>query len=114
MSAVAEAAYLLHDLVGPRRAGESVKTVLRRASSLLPRASANRVKDLWYADRRIRVHADEITHLRRIENAALGVPRPHLPQGMGDFAARTVVRAVIEAIDTERETAAQALIEGSK
>lgn len=61
-----EAASLLRQVAGNRRADESVKAVLRRVKRKLRNWSDSRVKAIWYQDRRVRVRAEEVAELRSI------------------------------------------------
>ncbi len=64
MSALAEASMLVRDLAEPGRPGETVKAALQRACRHLTGWPPSRVRDLWYADPRISVSADEMNRLR--------------------------------------------------
>lgn len=64
MSALAEASMLVHALAEPRPAADSVKAALQRASRKLSGWAPSRVRDIWYADPRIRVSAEEMGRLR--------------------------------------------------
>lgn len=66
MSAIAEASFLIRRIAGPRQADESVKLTMRRTARRLAGWSANRVKDLWYADPRVKVSGDELLQLRAV------------------------------------------------
>lgn len=65
----AEASVLVRQLAKPFDVGDSVKCCLRRVSRKLP-WSFNRVKDVWYADARISISAEEMTQLRRAAKLA--------------------------------------------
>lgn len=88
MNALAEASFLVRQLAEPRPAGDSVKSAIGRAyrrigkwSETRARAardtaaeapapwSFNRVKDLWYADRRVSVSGDELLELQAVARA---------------------------------------------
>jgi hypothetical protein len=69
MSAAAllsEASRLIRLVSEPRPAGDSVKAAQARCLRRLRSWSANRVKDVWSGDRRIRVRADEVDQLRAL------------------------------------------------
>jgi hypothetical protein len=63
-----EAADLLRELAGGRKADESVKAVLRRVRRKLTDWKPSRVRDVWYRDPRVKVRAGEIEQLRAIVN----------------------------------------------
>jgi len=63
-----EAAGLLRELAGNRRADESMKAVLRRVRRRLADWKPSRVRDIWYRDPRVKLRAGEIEQLRAIEN----------------------------------------------
>lgn len=63
-----EAADLLRELAGTRRADESMKAVLRRVRRRLADWKPSRVRDIWYRDPRVKLRAGEIEHLRAIAN----------------------------------------------
>jgi hypothetical protein len=65
VSSLAEASFLLRRVAEPRPAGDSVKAALSRAWRRLPGWSFNRIRDVWHADHRIRISADELDQLRR-------------------------------------------------
>jgi len=67
MSALIECQSMMRQLARPAEPGESVKAVLLRVCRKLPGWSYSRVRDVWYADDRVRVSGDE---LRDIERAA--------------------------------------------
>ena len=73
MSSVEFAQYALREAVAPPSFG-SLKARLRHATSVMRRRnwSANRVKDCWYADPRIRPDADEIRDLEDITGLRYG------------------------------------------
>lgn len=62
----AEAVMLVQRIAGARSPGESVKAVIGRVCRSLRKfgLSANRVRDLWYADPRVSVRVDELEALR--------------------------------------------------
>ena len=64
MSSLAEAQTLVRQLAQPARPGESIKAAMARAARQLPSWSFNRIHDVWTADTRIRVRADELDELR--------------------------------------------------
>ena len=64
MSALAEASMLVRELAEPGSPGETVKAALQRACRRLGGWPPSRVRDLWYADPRISVSADEMNRLR--------------------------------------------------
>jgi hypothetical protein len=69
MSAIAEASHLVRQIAEPCPAGDSVKAAMLRACRRVGSLSFNRVKDIWYADRRVSVSGDELNHLRAIARA---------------------------------------------
>lgn len=73
MSALEFAQHALRTRVAPKAMG-SVKERLRHATSVLRRRnwSANRVKDLWYADCRARPIPDEILDLEELTGLKYG------------------------------------------
>ena len=66
MNALAEANSLVHGAAGP---GGSSKERVLRAARALSGLSFSRVRDLFYADPRCRVRADELDYLRRVSAA---------------------------------------------
>lgn len=73
MSSVEFAQYALREGIAPPSLG-SLKARLRHATSVMRRKnwSANRVKDCWYADPRIRPDADEIRDLEQLTGLKYG------------------------------------------
>lgn len=69
VTALAEAQTLIRALAEPSPAGESIKAALRRVGRKLPQWSSNRVRDVWNADERIRIRADELDELREANRA---------------------------------------------
>lgn len=65
-AALDEAAGLLRELAGGRKAGESVKAVLWRVRRNLTNWKPSRVRDVWYRDPRVKVRAGEIEQLRAL------------------------------------------------
>jgi hypothetical protein len=63
MTELAEAQMIVAVVAGP---DGSAKERVLRASRLLSRLSFSRVRDLFYADPRCRVRADELDYLRRM------------------------------------------------
>jgi hypothetical protein len=61
-----EAADLLKRVAGERQADESLKSVFNRLDRKLSGWSANRIRDVWRRDRRIRIRAEEVEQLRAI------------------------------------------------
>ena len=61
-----EAARLIRILAEPRPVGDSTKTAMARAWRRLPNWSWNRAKDVWKADSRIRIRAEELEQLRQL------------------------------------------------
>lgn len=61
-----EAAGLLRELAGTRRADESMKAVLRRVRRRLADWKPSRVRDIWYRDPRVKLRAGEIEQLRTL------------------------------------------------
>lgn len=68
VTALVEAQTLIRALAEPSPAGESIKAALRRVGRKLPNWSNNRVRDVWNADDRIRIRADELDELRAAKN----------------------------------------------
>ncbi len=64
VSVLVEAQGLVRSLAEPRPAGDKIKEALRRAARKLPQWSPNRVRDVWNADERVRVRAEELEELR--------------------------------------------------
>ncbi len=62
MSSVSEASVLLRRVAGPREAGDSVKTLIRRAARRLG-WEFSRTRGLWYAAAR-RIDSEEMDRLR--------------------------------------------------
>lgn len=73
MSSVEFAQYALREGIAPPTLG-SLKARLRHATHVMRRKnwSANRVKDCWYADPRIRPDADEIRDLEQLTGLKYG------------------------------------------
>lgn len=73
MTSIAFAQHALRERVAPPSVG-SVKARLRYAVTAMNRRnwSANRVKDVWYADPRISLSADEIRDLEEITGLRYG------------------------------------------
>lgn len=73
MSSVDFAQYGLRERIAPRSLG-SVKERLRQAHRVLSRRqwSENRVRDVWYADPRISLNADEIRDIEEITGLRYG------------------------------------------
>lgn len=69
MSATAEASFLIRQLAEPIPPGDSVKAGLSRAYRRLEGWTFNRVRDVWHADHRIRISAEELAHLRNVAKA---------------------------------------------
>lgn len=69
VTALAEAQTLIRALAEPSPAGEKIKAALRRVSRKLPNWSNNRIRDVWNADERIRIRADELDELREANRA---------------------------------------------
>jgi hypothetical protein len=61
-----EASELLRTIAGERRADESTKAVLRRVGRKLTDWSANRIRDVWRRDPRVRIRAEEVEQLRAL------------------------------------------------
>lgn len=66
LNARVEAQSLIRVLAEPCPAGDSVKAAMLRAWRKLPNWTFNRVIDVWKADPRIAIKADEMDQLRRI------------------------------------------------
>ncbi|MGH6836934.1 MAG: hypothetical protein ACREC9_15670 [Methylocella sp.] len=65
MSTLCEASLLIRQIGGEGQA----KAVIRRAHTRLQTWTHNRVKDIYFAERRVRVWGDEIDALRAVANA---------------------------------------------
>lgn len=65
----AEAAALIRRVAEPRPVGDSTKAAMLRAWRRLGTWTFNRVKDVWKADQRIRVRAEEMDQLRAATRA---------------------------------------------
>lgn len=63
---VTEASLLLREIAGSRAAGETIKGVLRRLHRKLVDWSPGRIRDVWYADVRVRLRAEEVEQLRAL------------------------------------------------
>lgn len=61
-----EAASLLRQVAGNRRADESMKGVLRRVQRKLKNWKNSRVKAIWYRDKRVRLRAEELDELKSL------------------------------------------------
>jgi hypothetical protein len=66
MSSTEEATFLLRQLALPAPAGDSTKSAISRAHRVLKTWTWNRVRDVWHADPRISVSADELDQLRNL------------------------------------------------
>lgn len=66
MASLDEAADLLRQIAGNRRADESLKAVLRRVGRQLSDWSDSRIRAVWYRDRRTVVRAAEVEQLRAV------------------------------------------------
>src|SRR5215470_18089442 len=66
MSSTAEASSLVRQLALPAPAADSTKAAISRAHRVLKTWTWNRVRDVWHADPRIRVSADELDQLRNL------------------------------------------------
>lgn len=66
VSSIVEASFLVRRIALPAQIGDTIKRQIDRASRRIPFWSASRVKDVWYADPRIRIGADELADLRDI------------------------------------------------
>jgi hypothetical protein len=64
--ALSEAAGLLREIAGSRRADESVKGVFQRLSRDLVDWSYGRIRAVWYEDERLNIRAAEVEQLRQI------------------------------------------------
>jgi hypothetical protein len=69
MSSTAEASSLLRRIAAPTEADGSVKAALQRAHRKLSTWSFNRVRDVFHADPRIRISAEEMDQLRAATRA---------------------------------------------
>jgi hypothetical protein len=65
-----EASDLLRRAAGDRRAGESLKSVLRRVGRDLKGWRPSRVRAVWYRDKRVRIRAEEIEQIRALGPAS--------------------------------------------
>jgi Lon protease-like protein len=61
-----EAADLLREIAGNRRADESLKALFRRLQRKLADWSDNRIRDVWHRDPRVSVRSVEIEQLRSL------------------------------------------------
>jgi hypothetical protein len=66
MSSTAEASSLVRQLALPAPAGDTAKSAISRAHRVLKTWTWNRVRDVWHADPRISVSADELHQLRNL------------------------------------------------
>lgn len=66
MSSTAEASSLVRQLALPAPAADSTKAAISRAHRVLKTWTWNRVRDVWHADPRISVSADELDQLRNL------------------------------------------------
>jgi hypothetical protein len=66
MTSSGEAALLIRQLALPAPAGDSTKAAIYRVHRILNTWTWNRVRDVWHADPRIRVSADELNQLREL------------------------------------------------
>jgi hypothetical protein len=69
LTTLEEAQSLVRDLAKPCPPGDKTKAAIRRAYRRIGCWTQNRVRDVWYADRRIAVSGDEINHLRAVAAA---------------------------------------------
>jgi hypothetical protein len=65
MSALVEAKFLIREIAWPYDG----KAALLRAARVLRGWSHNRIKDVYYGDRRIRISGDELSQLRAAKHA---------------------------------------------
>lgn len=63
-SPLAEAQTLVRRLAEPVPAGDSTKAAIGRSARRLPNWTYNRVRDVWHADSRVRMRAEELEELR--------------------------------------------------
>ena len=66
MSSTAEASSLVRQLALPAPAGDTTKFAISRAHRALKTWTWNRVRDVWHADPRISVSAEELDQLRNL------------------------------------------------
>jgi hypothetical protein len=66
MSSTTEASELVRWLALPAPAGDTTKAAISRAHRILKTWTWNRVRDVWHADPRISVSADELDQLRNL------------------------------------------------
>jgi hypothetical protein len=66
MISTAEASSLVRRLASPAPVGDTTKAAISRAHRTLKTWTWNRVRDVWHADPRIRVSADELDQLRNL------------------------------------------------
>src|SRR5262249_2999373 len=66
MSSTTEASELVRRLALPAPAGDTTKAAISRAHRILKTWTWNRVRDVWHADPRISVSADELDQLRNL------------------------------------------------
>jgi hypothetical protein len=60
---------LVRQLALPAPAGDTTKAAIFRAHRVLNTWTWNRVRDVWHADPRIKVSADELNQLRKLARA---------------------------------------------
>ena len=64
VSALVEAQTLIRSLAEPTPEGVKFKVAIRKIKRALPQLSNNRIRDVWNADKRICISADELNELR--------------------------------------------------
>jgi hypothetical protein len=69
MTSGGEASFLVRQLALPAPAGDTTKAAIFRAHRVLNTWTWNRVRDVWHADPRIKVSADELNQLRELVRA---------------------------------------------
>ena len=90
LDAIFEASQLLRRVAEPVPAGDSVKAAILRAARRLRGWSHNRVREVWYCDRRVKLSADEMSELRAVAR---------IKQQSADSAERDDLRARIERLE---------------
>ena len=106
-SPLAEAQALVRRLAEPVPAGDSTKAAISRSARSLQNWTYNRVRDVWHADARVRIRAEELEELRshrggRETKKGFGNGGTEFQQGLADL------RAKIERLELRLESLAQA------
>lgn len=107
LNARVEAQSLIRSLAEPCPAGDSVKAAIVRAWRKLPNWTFNRVIDVWKADPRIAIKADEIDQLRSVARKREEKAASHELTELRERLARLERLLVSSDEDFHRETIAQ-------